>query len=113
MTEYILKISTSKENYLNITRILEIVPSNDEYFWEFIIDENHDLYIKAIDSFMNIIEPNMQKLKKIGIKPEDISVWFYKPYVNECNMEFSPNEMRRLAENQITLCISCWETENE
>lgn len=110
MTEYTLKIDTRKKNYSEITRILQIVPSSIEYFWEFAINEDNDLYVRAIDYFMDLIESNIQKLKKSGIEADDIVIWFYKPYTNECNIEFSPNEMRRLAENGITLCISCWET---
>jgi hypothetical protein len=28
-------------------------------------------------------------------------------------MEFSPEDMKRMGENGITLCISCWESSKE
>lgn len=58
---------------------------------------------------MDLIEYNLEKLKSIGIKSENISLWFYKPYEGQCNIEFTPREMNRWSLNNISLCISCWE----
>lgn len=110
MTNYVLKINSGKINSEKITDVLKVIPSSVDFFWEFSIDENNKLYTKAIVFFADLIESNMQKLKDIGVNEEDISVWFYKPYEGECNMEFSPKEMERLSFNNITLCISCWES---
>ncbi|MCB4234731.1 hypothetical protein LDL59_05385 [Kaistella anthropi] len=109
MTEYILKIEIPENKHEEITEILHISPSNTDFYWELSIGENNSLYTSAIDYFMNLIEINMQKLEAIGIKQENITIWFYKPYEGECSMEFSPKEMERLSFNNITLCISCWE----
>ena len=109
MTNYVLTINSDKENYSKITDALQVIPSNVKSFWEFSIDEENKLYTTAIAYFMDLIESNMKKLNDLGIKKEHISVWFYKPYKEQCNMEFSPQEMKRLADNGIVLCISCWE----
>jgi hypothetical protein len=109
MTEYVLKINSDKKNYQKITDILQVTPSSMRSFWELSIDENNTLYTRAIQYFVDLIELNIQELKNIGITVNDISVWFYKPYEGQCNMEFTPDEMKKLSKNNITLCISCWE----
>lgn len=109
MTSYVLTINSDKKNYPKITDALQVTPSSIRSFWELSIDEDNKLYTKAIIYFMDLMEANMQKLKDIGIKKENISVWFYKPYEGQCNMEFTPQEMKRIAKHGITLCISCWE----
>lgn len=110
MTEYILRINSNNENYSKITDILNVKPSENNSYWEFSIDENDHLYTSAINYFMDLIEDNKNKLNSIGITSESISVWFYKPYSGQCNLEFTPKEMERLSFNSISLCISCWET---
>lgn len=50
-------------------------------------------------------------LKEIGIDRDMISVWYLYKYDEQCNMEFSPERMKRLGDNGITLCISCWSSE--
>ncbi|MFV0530508.1 MAG: hypothetical protein ACK5MD_03630 [Flavobacteriales bacterium] len=109
MTSYVLKINTEPEHYSKISNILGVSPTNRKAFWEFSIDEDNDLYTNSINWFMDLIELNFKNLKNLGIKKEQISLWFYKPYQGECSMEFSPEEMKRLSDNNITLCISCWE----
>jgi len=111
MTEYVLKIEASKDKFSEISRILKVEPSKSKFFWELSIDENNDLYVKAIDYFISIIENKFQELKELDINNDNISVWFYKSYTGQCNIEFSPSEMKKLSQNDITLCISCWEEE--
>ncbi len=55
---------------------------------------------------MDLINFNMQKLKSIRIKEENIMIWFYKPYQDQCNMEFTPQDMKRMADSNVSLCIS-------
>ncbi len=109
MTEYVLKIDSDQKQFSKITSILQVKPSCSDVFWELSIDEKNLLYTKAIIYFINLVENNIEKLKDIGVKNEDITVWFYKPYNGQCNIEFTPKEMLKLSSNNITLCISCWE----
>lgn len=109
MTSYVLTINSNHINYPKITDALKVIPSSVKSFWEFSIDIDNQLYTVAIDYFMDLIEANRYKLEDINIKPEDITIWFYKPYKGQCSMEFSPQEMKRLSSNNIALCISCWE----
>lgn len=109
MTEYVLKIEAPKEMFSEITNLLGIEPSQSKYSWEFSIKEDDNLYNHAIEHLVSIIKGKKTQLERIGINSSDISVWFYKPYSGQCNMEFTPVEMKELSNNNITLCISCWE----
>lgn len=109
MTEYVLKIKTNENNYSHLTTILNLEPTRNDGYWEYSINEDNELYTESIDFFLNLIELNLLKLKHCGITSDDITIWFYKPYEGQCNMEFSPQEMKKMADNGITLCISCWE----
>lgn len=109
MVEYILKIEASKDAFPEITAILEVEPSKTQNVWELSIDEDNALFTRAIAYLVSIIESKKAELEGIGVTHDSISVWLYKPYTGQCNMEFNPNEMKLLADNGITLCISCWE----
>ncbi|WP_347219757.1 hypothetical protein [Chryseobacterium sp.] len=109
MTEYILKIEAYKEFFPQITNILGVEPSKTDYVWELSINENNEVFTKAIAYFISLIEHKHSELEKINITRASISVWLYKVYSGQCNIEFSPDEMRKLSDHDITLCVSCWE----
>lgn len=105
MTEYILKIE-DRFNHDGISKILNLSKSNDNPFWEHSINEEQmddplKFFAKKIkhnsDSLINYIENDL------------ISIWIYKSYKGEGNMEFNPKIMELLSKNKITLCISFWE----
>ena len=69
----------SAEIYNEITKILGVKPtqfesenSEDLYsLWTYAIDENEEdetPYYDFVNNFLNIIEPKLSELKKIGIK---------------------------------------------
>ncbi|MDN3693669.1 hypothetical protein QWZ06_15905 [Chryseobacterium tructae] len=88
MTEYALKIKASKELFPQITGILGVEPSTSDYFWELSIKENDNGFTAAIPYFMSLIEHKRNELEKIGVIRTCISVWLYKVYTGQCNMEF-------------------------
>lgn len=112
MTEYVLKIEACKDLFHQITDVLGVEPSKTDYAWELSIKENEDVFTKAIPYFVSLIEHKRSELEEIGITGSSVSVWLYKIYAGQCNMEFSPNEMRLLSDHDITLCVSCWEEAN-
>jgi hypothetical protein len=58
-----------------------------------------------------LLEGKYQQLADIGVDVEDITIWKYYEYDNgQCNMEFHPKVTKRLGDNGIVLCISCWES---
>ena len=77
--------------------------------WYFEVEEEEiDGYFDFIKYFIDILEEKYEQLKSIEISKEDISLWFLYGYENECNMEFLPSDLKRLGDNGISLCISCW-----
>ena len=110
-SEYILRINTNKEKYNIITSLLAIEPTSIESYWEFSINENSILFINSISYFLNLIEKNVEKLNQNKIISENISIWCLYEYEEQCNMEFQPNELKRLGDAGIALCISCWKRE--
>ena len=117
MNFYRLHIQTrSDEVYNQVSVILNLEPTfpYDEKelkrLWiHGFEDDKEDSYIDFINVYLNILEPKFEELESVGIKRDDISVWRIYGYNQQCSMEFSPTEMKRLAENGITLCIDCFE----
>lgn len=113
MTEYVLKIEASKELFPEITSVLGVEPGKADYAWELSVNENDEVFTRAISYFISLIEHKLSELEKIGITRGSVSVWLYKVYSGQCNMEFSPAEMKLLSDHDITLCVSCWEDGND
>ena len=49
-----------------------------------------------------------QQINWLKKNTQNISIWCLYEYDEQCNMEFQPNELKRLGDAGITLCISCW-----
>ncbi|MBI9056027.1 MAG: hypothetical protein JEY96_19555 [Bacteroidales bacterium] len=107
-----------QELYDKVSSILNLKPKihqnkkfNNYNAWEYevIVDEN-DKYYDFINEFLDILEPKFKMLEEIGIKRSEITFCYLYEYDNQCNMEFSPKLTKRIGENQITLCISCWDS---
>lgn len=108
-SSYSLRIKTEKDNYEIINEVLGIKPTSIKSYWELSINEDSEKYYFAIPYFMDILENKIIELKKIKINCNDISIWYFYEYDGQCNMEFPPNNLKRIGENGITLCISCWQ----
>ncbi len=77
--------------------------------WCFEVQEKEsDEYFDFIHHFLDMLEGKYDQLKSMGISKEDISVWLLYEYDNQCNMEFLPDNLKRLGDNGISLCVSCW-----
>ncbi len=55
------------------------------------------------------MEGKYELLATIGIERKDITIWMLYEYDQQCNLEFDPIRMKRLGDNGIGLCISCWD----
>jgi hypothetical protein len=108
-SEYILRINTDKEKYDILKDLLLVEPTSIKSYWELSIKENSNSYTDAINYFLGLIENNIKELNKNGINNEDISIWYFYEYEEQCNMEFHPMDLKRLGDNGIVLCISCWQ----
>jgi hypothetical protein len=117
---YKLQISFTEsiETFNAISDILVIKPFDkdlqsgktpNEWTYE-VVQENEDPYFDFIKEFLDILENKYERLSSLGIQKEDISVWYLYEYDQQCNMEFDPTRLKRLGDNGITLCISCWDS---
>lgn len=66
-------------------------------------------YVPFIDKFTSLLDGKIEKLSELTGSPCNISLWVLYGYDQQCNLEFSPEDMQKLAARQITLCISCWQ----
>ena len=119
MIYYRLDIQTENDisKYNEISNLLKLSPrkiNQKENFayavWSYDVEVNDEnISYDFINNFLDILEPKFEELEKIQITKSDITFWFLYEYHQQCNMEFNPKELKRLGENEITLCISCWE----
>jgi hypothetical protein len=107
---YKLSIQCNSFQKEQINEILNVKSSTEEVnLWELEVAEEELLPSEDfVTKFLSLLAENYEKLSAIGVDRTCISVWSYYEYDQQCNMEFSPNQMLRLGENGITLCISCW-----
>jgi len=78
------------------------------------VDEDDEApYFDFINVFLDALEPKIDELLKLGVTKDDITFWLLYEYDQQCGMEFHPQEMKRLGESGIVLCIDCWQTKDE
>ncbi|MEH1911341.1 hypothetical protein [Nostoc sp.] len=111
---YILRVDCGKNKIKIVSDILGVDNNSNNCSWEQIfIEEALDYPVNFVDRFLNLLEDKYQKLSMLGVNKDHISIWMYYEYDEQCNMSFSPEDMKRLGDNQITLCISCWESDSK
>lgn len=120
MKYYQLFIDTGNniETYNSVTNLLEIQPtetekdknSNDRYSsWMYVVTQTEtDPNVNFINIFLDILEPKLNELEKLGITRDKILFWILYEYDQQCSMEFHPQEMKRLGQSEIHLNIDCW-----
>ena len=115
------------ENFISafnkITNILGWTPKQldkDKYpdacynVWSYSVDIGEaDQYFDFINIFLDRLEPKFINLEKLGVTKGNITFWLLYEYDQQCNMEFDPQRLKRLGDNGITLCISCWDSGQE
>jgi len=103
-----LQILANSEQAAKITQILDIEPNNPHSEWRYELIVENNGYTNFIDQFINILDSKYDELENIGIVRGNISVWMICFYDDEqCNIKILPDEMKKLGNNGITLCISC------
>ncbi|MEX0596338.1 MAG: hypothetical protein WD512_07540 [Candidatus Paceibacterota bacterium] len=109
---YDLRINTEEKYYEEVSSIVQLQPKNYKFGWshEIVFEEQTEHY-DIIAKFLDSLEGKYDKLQKLGISSNDISIWLIYGYINQCNMEFNPNTLERMGKNGITLCISCYESD--
>ncbi len=112
----------SIETFNKITDFLKVKPTNADTStpgnipssWVYeVIDEDENPYYDFINKFLDILENKYETLAKLGIERNDITIWLLYEYDQQCNMEFDPIRLKRIGDNGVTLCISCWDSGKE
>jgi hypothetical protein len=121
MQYYKLDISNanSTETYNKISELLAWKPVRNDNdlnskhsfrVWSYeVTSEDHEPDFEFVNVFLDRLIPEITELQKLGIEKENISIWLLYEYDQQCNMEFPPKTMKRLGDNGIVLCISCWQ----
>lgn len=110
-----LNITTDNtfETYQKITNLLRVNPNeekDDFSIWTYqIVTNEEDKYFDFINNFLDLLEPNFEYLKVLGINAKDINIWLFYEYDKQCSMSFSPQEMKRIGESGISFNVDCIE----
>lgn len=105
-----LRINARQDQIDKITEIIGVKPNYPQVSWGYKINTKNNYYMSFVDRLLNMLNNKYEKLKNIGIETDDISIWMIYEYDEQCNMEFNPKDLKRLGENGITLCVSCYES---
>ena len=116
-TFYSIQIDTISDNFEKIGSLLNIQRNENKSYWTYeMVHGDTSLDIKegtVISHFLNILEGNYSRLLDLGIRGSDITFWITYEYDDQCNMEFHPEDTKRLDENGITLCVSCYQYDDQ
>lgn len=107
---YSLRISCEDNQVSKINELLQVKSNYLEGNWGLeIIQEETDNYIDFINRFLDILDLRYDSLYEIGVQRDHISIWVIYEYQQQCNLEFQAKDLKRLGENGINLCVSCYE----
>lgn len=116
-----IDFAPSWNTYNKVTEIIGLTPEKHEkskfdesdepsvWWLQLIEDEENDLYVDFINVFMDLLEPNFDRLKSIGINKDNILIGLVYEYEHQCALGFNPKELERLGRNGIALNIDCLE----
>ncbi|MCL1943924.1 MAG: hypothetical protein FWF54_10310 [Candidatus Azobacteroides sp.] len=112
MYYYSLRIDAfTDDKIIAINNILEVKSNfSPTAGWGLEVKEGEsDAEFFFIDYFLSLLRGKYEKLEKIGVTRDSISIWMLYEYEGQCNMEFLPEDMYNLGKEGIVLCVSCWE----
>ena len=101
---YVLRIDTDSNKYDALNAVLGVKPTSTDYWWEVEIKDSRE----GLHYLLQLIEVNFSELQTVGLDKGAISIWYYYEFDEQCNMEFDSDDLKRMGECGITLCISCW-----
>ena len=113
-----LYIDTSNnfETYQKITEILKVAPTEnskepdkEKYStWTYqVVNDEEIEYFDFINVFLDLLEPNFEKLSLAGIQKENILIWLFYEFDQQCALGFSAEELKRMGQSGIALNIDC------
>jgi hypothetical protein len=122
--EFVLEININRgQSKDNISTILGVAPNWKSEDWcfaiirdydndnieEFFDYEDFDDIPSFIDEFIDLLSGKFEQLAEIDVMRSDIVFWRYYAYNSQCNLEFTPRQLKKLSDNEIRLCITCWD----
>jgi hypothetical protein len=110
-TYFHLRIRTEETNYQLLNKYFDNLVVVNSPYWEIILEEgiNGTTFEGALTYFSNLLKSKKNQLKDLGVEQGDISLWYFYEYNQQCNIEFSKEEIRLISELGVIFCISCWE----
>lgn len=75
--------------------------------WIYEITE--DVTTDYVDFFIQFIKRNKNQMKLGGITSDEITIWLLYEYEQQCLLCISNKNMKLLTEENIELCIDCWQ----
>jgi len=107
---YSLRIHTPPRNFKKLNELLNVVGVQNHGWTYQIIERENDKAFDFITEFLEILKGKELDLLELGIAPGEIEFWMFYEYEGQCNMEFSPHQMKMIGEKGFSLCISCYES---
>ena len=118
-----INFENSVDTYNAVKEIFQIEPQKNtptkfnqnlfDKWWYQAVQKETDASSDFINFFLDLLEPNFEKLSQLGISKSDIIIWMVYEYDKQCSMEFHPQEMKRLGENGISFNIDCYAIKKE
>lgn len=91
-----------------ISSVMPVAPTSVEGNWEYSIEDG----MGTLNTIIHLWVKNKTSLEQLDLKREDIVLWLFIAYENQCNMEFSPTDLKALSDAELHFCISCWEKDS-
>ncbi len=68
-------------------------------------------YGQRIMWLVKVLEPNLERIYSLGAEPTQIYAGYF--YKDQCNFEFSPQEIQAIAKLDIEFGISCYDVSDD
>lgn len=102
-------LDISERQIQQISDILGVNSCSESGSWNYVVKKGDDESYSFSEAFLSILDGKYGRLEQIGVVRNQITFWVIYAYEGQCNMEFSSEEMLRMGQEGITLCVSCWE----
>lgn len=108
MISYVLEIQTNK----NINQYLltnDFINKKNYWYYKISRQSPDSNGISDICLFTN---KYLKRLLKLGIKKDDIAFWIYYEYTEECILNLFTNDIKKIVNLNLNVCINCWKKSN-
>lgn len=109
--DYMLKIYCSDERMSQVSKVLGVDPTEVQHgYWGLeVSDEEIADGVDAVGRVLGLLDGKFEDLERIGVARSDVSIWLFVEYQGQCSLLFTAQDLCRIAEKKLDLCIECWE----